>query len=451
MIDVEPLIAFELDRLLPLPDGSRADWADVTRRAGLSTKRRLPHGRLAAVVAALVVAAVSAVAVTTPVGAAIARGFDGFSARNSREPGTPAPPEAQQAFQQQNERTWSGFAPGTQLRRLIATDASGTSYTLYGFRSGDELCLQLAATGGVDTTFSHCVPLQALQSAQEPAVVVTADEPIFATPNVQAASATFGIASDGVTAVLVHADDGTHHALVASNAFLYVADHPKLGTRVRAVDAVARDGATVALPFQSAPYGTSELPQPPKGSPQGPSWVDRRVSGGTIGWVEQVESRGQPIPPAELDKLGPFLQRQGQPVLARLIQPDTNDSLRVGVLVFSATGSVSDPGATLCQMLFDRGAVSAGCGPIREFFAQRAISPGLSTASGGDQFTILSGLASDDVASMRVFLASGETIQVPLADNAFLARINRSAFPIRIVGYDDHGQVIDIETIRSAD
>ena len=29
MIDVEPLIVSELERMLPLPDGGRADWSDV--------------------------------------------------------------------------------------------------------------------------------------------------------------------------------------------------------------------------------------------------------------------------------------------------------------------------------------------------------------------------------------------------------------------------------------
>jgi len=41
MIDVEPLIVSELDALLPLPDGGRADWQDVVRRAGLDRR----HGR----------------------------------------------------------------------------------------------------------------------------------------------------------------------------------------------------------------------------------------------------------------------------------------------------------------------------------------------------------------------------------------------------------------------
>ncbi len=47
MIDVEPLIVSELERMLPLPDGDRADWADVVRRAhtlpGARRDGRLGH------------------------------------------------------------------------------------------------------------------------------------------------------------------------------------------------------------------------------------------------------------------------------------------------------------------------------------------------------------------------------------------------------------------------
>jgi hypothetical protein len=102
-------------------------------------------------------------------------------------------------------------------------------------------------------------------------------------------------------------------------------------------------------------------------------------------------------------------------------------------------------------MLFDQRAVSAGCSPLRDFFSHRQINPGLSTPSGGDQFTILSGLVTDNVASITVFLTSGQTVEVPLKDNAYLARISRAAFPIRVVGYDNHGNVIEIETLKSAD
>jgi hypothetical protein len=72
MIDVEPLIVSELERMLPLPDGGLADWTDVLRRSGLagpSERRRWrPVLVLAVVVAALV-----------GVGVAIANGFGVFN------------------------------------------------------------------------------------------------------------------------------------------------------------------------------------------------------------------------------------------------------------------------------------------------------------------------------------------------------------------------------------
>jgi len=454
MIDVEPLIVSELEVLLPLPDGGRADWQDVVRRARLDRRRFVPSRRIAVVVVAAVVVA-AAVAATTPIGGAIARTLDGFSAWVSGEPGTPASPAEQQAFQQANARSWTAFAPGTELRRLIETSGNGTTYTLYGFRSGDALCLRLVATGAVSVISTHCAPLQALQSARQPALVVAADEPVGSTntpPNDQgyvpaAAAASFGIVSDGVAQVLLHADDGSHDAIVASNAFLYVAERPKLGVRVRGVEAIAGNGARVALPFQSAPYGTVDLPQPPKGTAQGPSHVDRQVSGGAIGWVERLESRGEPIPQTLLDRLL-VVNRFGRLLLARLIQPDPNDFLRVGVAAFSGTGSLASPRSTLCMFLVDQGPISGGCSPLHQFFERSSISVGIS-GSGSSQFSLLSGLASDDVAQIKVFLASGVTISVPLKDNAFVTRVSRDAYPIRIVGYDSKANVIDIQTLQS--
>ena len=69
MIDVEPLIVSELGRMLPLPDGGRADWGDVVRRAGFASRR--PRLR-PVLVAALIVAGI------VGVGVAIAAGFGAF-------------------------------------------------------------------------------------------------------------------------------------------------------------------------------------------------------------------------------------------------------------------------------------------------------------------------------------------------------------------------------------
>jgi len=43
------------------------------------------------------------------------------------------------------------------------------------------------------------------------------------------------------------------------------------------------------------------------------------------------------------------------------------------------------------------------------------------------------------------------TITVPLKENAFVTRISRDAYPIRIVAYDSKANVIDIQTLQSDD
>jgi hypothetical protein len=54
VIDVEALVAHELERMLPLPDGGRADWSDVLGRAGFLRARR--RWRMVLVAAVAVVA-----------------------------------------------------------------------------------------------------------------------------------------------------------------------------------------------------------------------------------------------------------------------------------------------------------------------------------------------------------------------------------------------------------
>jgi hypothetical protein len=68
MIEVDPLIHSELERMHPLPDGGRADWSDVLRRAGSHTGA----GRLAVVrrrwplIAMAAAAVLAVVLVATP-------------------------------------------------------------------------------------------------------------------------------------------------------------------------------------------------------------------------------------------------------------------------------------------------------------------------------------------------------------------------------------------------
>ena len=430
------------------------EWDDVLHRAG---ERRGAGWRRRALVIAFAAAALAGLAVS-PVGTAIADGVGGFASWLRGEPGSPATPAEQQAFEAANERTWVGFAPGTKLRRLIETKSDDTTLTLYGFRSGDALCLRLVASGEKSATSTYCAPLRVLQTDRAPAVVVATDEGIGSAdvaPNedgyVPAAySATFGIASDGVQRVALHGDEGTHQALLGGNAFLYVDDHPKLGARVRSAEAVAANGARAELPLQAAPFGYFDLAAPPKGQAPGPTQVERKVDGGSIGWVERDEPRGDPLPSSRIGR--PFLERPGglrqHLLLARTVQPDPDDYLRVGVVAVSPGYTLQDRRAMLCALLIDRDGTSGGCSPADRLFDRAPFTFG-SSSSGSSQYSVLSGLASDEVAKLVLFSLRAGTVEVPLRDNAWLVRVASGDYPLRLVAYDHEGRVIGIDAYQS--
>lgn len=465
MTGFDLLIRDELAPLLPLPD-VRPDWGDVVRRA--RPKRRAVAGRRMALVAAGLAAAL-VIALVTPVGAAIGHLLGDFSAWVSGEPGTPASPAEQQEFQQANERSWTQFAPGTQLRRLARTSVSGTEFTLFGFRTGDSLCLRLVASGAASAPSTRCAPLRDLQTAEVPALVVAVDEPIGSShepagPDGYVAkeySVTFGIASDGVKRLILHADDGNHEALVAGNAFLYVADHPKAGTRVRSVEAVAGDGSRVALPFASSPYGMLDLAAPPTGSLHGPDQVERKVTGGTISWIGRLERRGEAMPAGLREQLEGAIGHlqahippgaQGdtrqpvKPLLLRLLQPDANDFIRIAVAAVSPSDTMADPQSGVCFFLIEQQGIGGPCAiPFADLF-KRGPFTFSAGGSGSSQYSLANGMASDDVAAIKVFLGNGAVLKAALRDNFYVARIARSDYPIRAVAYDKDGRVIGLET-----
>lgn len=451
--------------LLVDPFDNAGDWDEIVRRAAASAPRRDNRPRqLRLLAAAAIVALAAALVIATPLGAAIGRALDGFGAWVTGQPGTPASSDEQKAFQAANARSWAAFAPGTELRQLLVTKASGATFALYGFRSGSSLCLRLTASGSVRGSTSDCAPLGALQTERTPAVVVAADEPFgsqHVRPDAQgyvpeAFSATFGIASDGVKRVVVRGDAGKADALIGGNAFLYVADHPKLGARVRAVDAVAADGTRVALPFASSPFGTLALAAPPTGKLHGPSRIERRVRGGTIGWIEHREPRGRPVP-ASLRKrlLGTHLTRRGTtPLLARVIQPDPRDFIRIGIVAVPAAKLWNPPqhghgdakGIGVCTFTITHGSgIGGGCSTLQMLFRRQPFSVGIQ-GSGPSQFSILSGIASDDVTTMRLFAGDGSTRTLRLTDNLYLARIARADYPLRLVAYNRNGKVIGIQS-----
>jgi hypothetical protein len=147
MIDVEPLIVSELERMLPLPSGSRADWSDVLRRSGLPGKGHRRRWRP-------VVAAVVVVAALVGAGVAIAAGFgafDGISA--AQHPQTPAD-RIDPALLALINAANTGRGAGDQLlansARLVRHLSGGTRIYAVATKDG-QLCVLAEGLAGSNT------------------------------------------------------------------------------------------------------------------------------------------------------------------------------------------------------------------------------------------------------------------------------------------------------------
>jgi hypothetical protein len=399
VIDVEPVIRSELDRLFPEPSDARASWSDVRARAGSGAvaTRRVLRARVAIVVAAAITVLVS--------GAAIASRLGGFEAWLRGVPGKPAREEAQQRFRAANGRSWAAFPATTQLRELIRTERAGREYVLYGFRSGGSFCLKLAAAR-IAFQPQACAPRTALANTSAPFVVAVPEHTFFDRAARPLALASFGIAADGVSHVTVEAIDGRHRALVGGNAYLFIQHEPNTGNRVLAVSAVGGGGrrSTVRLP------DSWSWPGSPGGKPGGPTRIEARIERPRVGWVERGEKRGFPAAGG-----------------TRFVKPDPLSDLAVGFsgLCLSAIDSRGRLTAVSCGDPFERG-------PINAMISCRVCG----------EFLELRGVAADGVARVVVFTTDGTRLRVPLRHNLFAGRVARTQFPIRLVGYDARGRVV---------
>jgi hypothetical protein len=441
-------LAATLDRLVPEWDVT-GDWDAIVGAAGRRSRKRR--------VVALTVAAAALVIGVSPVGGAIVDGVADFSAWLRGTPGTPASPTEQEAFERANRRSWAGFPPGTELRRLISTSVAGHEVDLFGFRSGDTLCLRIVGRGLNGSPASSCAPVAALENASTPVAVIQADHALgFANrvsssgePVAPVAQATFGIVADGVEAVELVADDGTHRATVASNAFLFVSERPKVGTRVRRVFATSADGRRTEVPFASAPFGTWDWPAPSHDRPAGPSQVERKVVGGEIGWVLRREERGE-APPPDAPYLRTSMLRNVE--FARLVAPDPASNLRVLIAVGPGAPEAAHHGRLfLCTFVVSGSGAGGGCNLLDDPFSVAPFWLGESIAEGGDQYATLSGLASDDVFRLELYLATGASRPIPLHDNAWAIRAARADRPYRVVAYDRKGRIIGIQGMGDKD
>src|SRR6266540_4589696 len=275
-IEFPPAVARALEDYAP-PTRGTGNWDDVVRRTARS--RRRPVFVLAAAAAVLV-----GLAFGTPLGSAIRDTVAGFSAWLQGTPGTPANPDEQRAFEEASARSWVGFPGSPRLRRLTQAQADGVTFELFGFRSGDSLCIRVVASGAARDSTIECAPVADLENDNAPVRVLLADWGVgqgdktktigFDTFRAPLAQVTAGIVADGVRSVELTDDRGSHVVEPSSNSFLYVSPRPDVDQLVTKVRAELAGGESVDVPFNPALRGPVPLVGNPAGAPGGPTHVD---------------------------------------------------------------------------------------------------------------------------------------------------------------------------------
>ena len=447
MTDLEQRIARNLDRDVPPIALGLRDWEDVIARSGERARRQVRR-RLTA---AALVAAVLATLVLTPLVGAVARGVGGFSDWLVGTPGTPVPHATQERF-----GAGTRFPDDPQLRQLLRVERNCRAFFLYGFETGDVVCLRVAARAPApEGAQSACVSRDDLRRSGDLILPVKANlgvEQIGPLPRAPGDPPTtpryrlsFGIAAAEVERVAVRNDDGWSAAAVRNGAFLHVFEPGRRGNWARAVTATAAGGRTSVVPISVQAAGQPGLST---GFPvRGPAAVDRAVRNGSLGWFERREPRG--ISAREAGLTRGFRCCTG---FVRVVYPDPDDFLGIAIgdktLALGPMARRLRDRDVICVGLVTRGTSSAGCLPVERLFEGQPLHLGWGFSGSGQQLWTISGVASDDVARLRVFLGSGETWDAPLRDNATAFRVPRAKFPVRLVAYDDDGRIIQVQTIR---
>lgn len=446
-LELDAPVARMLDRYA-WPPSRESDWTDVLRRAGLEKPAR--SRRVLVLAAAL--AALLALAVATPLGGAIRRSVSDFSDWLTGTPGTPVSVEEQQAFEESNQKSWASFPGSPQLRRLVRAEIDGVTYDLLGFRSGNALCIRLVAAGEARGSTLMCAPVNELRHDDGPVRVLFADAPFgrgekratvgFTEYRAARAQVTAGIAADGVDVVELVDAQGAHEVRVRSNAFLYVAERPDVGQRVTHVRARRADGRTVGIPFAVSSHGSTPGYATAAGEPGGPTVVERVVEGGTIDWVLGREPRGEPLD----DELKERIHMLHDADFGRVITPDPGSSKRVAITFDRENTMRLGPGGPgIGYSVISGGGASGSRLPLENMFPRGPFSFSYGSMGAGDQYATFAGLASDDVARLEIFTATGNRIDVALKDNVYLAEVAIARFPAKLVAYDAQGRVIGIE------
>jgi hypothetical protein len=246
MIDVEPLIASELGRMLPLPHGGRADWSDVLRRAGSVTARR-PLRRVL----------IAAVAVGAPVGVgvAIAAGVGAFNGiKAAQHPRTaadrldPSVVASIRFYNKQQARLTHErrglLEPGTS--RLVRQLPDGARVFAVA-ATGDELCVVMERMPRLASNMKRGGYSLGCTSALTQKVPSTVESfRAFKGPHGESPAISWGITLDGATAVSFPANRRlTVTVPVKDNVWVYVG---KWSAAVRGFKVHFKDGQTKTIP-----------------------------------------------------------------------------------------------------------------------------------------------------------------------------------------------------------
>jgi hypothetical protein len=455
-------VSNSLDLLVHSYDDVPGDWQDVLARAGSPVERRrrvlLPRRRLAIACGCLLVAAAI-------VATAFATGFaDRFSSWLTGKPGTPAPASEQTAFARRNAAAYASFPQGTELRLLLSTKVGGRTFHLLGFQNGDAYCLRLIRAdraGGIGE--NACLRAAELDGTS----AVVAGDPRFSVGDpAKTIDGVYGFVADNVRAILVSRLRTTQvRALLANNVFLSLrarpagsVQHHPAADPVTTVTAAMKAGGTKPIPYLSEGWGaypSAHVSVPSyfgRSTPPmlgGPTKVAYRASN-AISWLEQHEPRGAPFP--KNTRIG----RNGTIEFGRIIQPDPASPVRVGVVLFDfGAGSGPGPrfagpkGTLACLVRFG---VLATQPQGMSCNTQPASSRGPVALGSylGSAITDLTGLASDAVASIRIYLADGRTVEAALRDNVFSVAVPAAELPGKLVALDSHGRAIAIQEVGGA-
>jgi hypothetical protein len=263
--DVDESLSPLFDRLIPEPAGA-PNWEDALGRARAASARRRRTIIFAAAAAVLCGLAT----------AAFAGGLGGFSAWLNGLPGTKAPGSIQRKMESLG--VWN-FPGPPALRQLIRVEERSATFTLYGFRNGNLVCLRLVPEGVPGSGSSTgCLSTGKLRRSTDLIIPMRGDARLRNdSDGWRQGVVTFGFAAEQVQRVEVNSDEGSSEAALAGGAFLDVLRPKSRWTRMRETVATDRAGRRQIVPIWVSTQGEPPVVRPLPA--KGPSRVDRRIPG----------------------------------------------------------------------------------------------------------------------------------------------------------------------------